>query len=155
MGELLGGPALEVFDEEIVLKNARVNGVTRDIRIPRTEDGSVLHKRPKKSFYDYRIMSLPEPIRHRVIEKVFAENLSPMASSGFFTVRDGEQNPWELFNLAEGLRAEGGPVKTWLAVRKTFLEAAENFLEGPYEDRYLSAMSNIIDEKKRVDGGPD
>jgi hypothetical protein len=47
-------------------------------------------------------------IQHTVIEKVFAENLGPMASSGFFTIWEGEgPDPWELFNLAEDLRAAG------------------------------------------------
>ncbi|MDR2247119.1 MAG: CHASE2 domain-containing protein [Treponema sp.] len=86
MRELLGDPAIEVSDTEIILRNAHINSRIQDIRIPRTEDGSVLLKWPKKSFYDYRIMSLLELIQHTVIEKVFAENLSLMASSGFFTV---------------------------------------------------------------------
>jgi adenylate cyclase len=106
MRELLGNPAIEVSDGEIVLRNAVIDSRAGDIRIPRTENGSVLLKWPKKSFYEYRIMSLLELIQHTIIEKVFAENLSLMASSGFFTVWEGEQSPWELFNLAETLRAE-------------------------------------------------
>jgi adenylate cyclase len=142
MRELLGNPAIEVSGGEIVLKNARVNGLTQDIRIPRTEDGSVLLKWPKKPFYEYRVMSLLELIQHTVIEKVFAENLSLMASSGFFTVWDGpEQNPWELFTLAETLRNEGAALENWLAARKDFFDAAEQFLEGPCEGRILEMVA--------------
>jgi adenylate cyclase len=127
MRELLGSPAIEVSGGEIVLKDAAVNGRVRDIRIPRTEDGAVLLKWPEKSFYDYRIISLLELIQHTVIEKVFAENVSLMDSSGFFTVWDKEQNPWELFTLAESLRAEGAALEEWLGVRKTFFQGRRGF----------------------------
>jgi adenylate cyclase len=149
MRELLGNPAIEVSGREIVLRNAETGGRTGDIRIPRAEDGSVLLKWPKKPFYDYRILSLLELIQHTIIEKVFAENLGLMASSGFFTVWEGDghgadsqgaQNPWELFNLAEALRAEGA-LEDWLALRKAFFEAAGDFLEGPYEDRILEMVA--------------
>jgi adenylate cyclase len=146
MRELLGNPAIEVSDREIILRNARVDGGTKDIRIPRAEDGSVLLKWPKKNFYEYRALSLLELIQHTIIEKVFAENLSLMDSSGFFTAWDGEQSPWELFNRAETLRAEGSQkeggeaeaaLEDWLAMRIFFFKAAGNFLEWPYEDRIL------------------
>ncbi|MDR0400458.1 MAG: CHASE2 domain-containing protein [Treponema sp.] len=146
LGELLGNPAIEVSDREIVLRNAaagsRIDGRTGDIRIPRTEKGSVLLKWPKKTFYEYRIMSLLELIQHTIIEKVFVENLSLMASSGFFTLWEGsgpgpERNPWELFNLAESLRNEGAEAEEWLGQRKIFFETAGDFLEGPYEERIL------------------
>ncbi|MDR2135204.1 MAG: CHASE2 domain-containing protein, partial [Treponema sp.] len=151
MRELLGNPAIEVSDSEIILRNARAGGVTKDIRIPRTEDGSVLLKWPKKPFYDYRVLSLLELIQHTLIETAFAENLGLMDSSGFFTVWGGGQSPWELFNRAENFRAGGsraeGPqagggeaeaaLEGWLAARKVFFEAAGDFLEGPYEGRIL------------------
>jgi adenylate cyclase len=142
MRELLGNPALEVSDGEIVLKNTRINGITRDIRIPQTEDGSVLLKWPKKSFYEYRLLSLLELVQHTLIEKVFAENLSLMASSGFLTIWEGEgQDPWELFNLAEGLRVEGAEIESWLEARNGFFKAAGDFLEGPYEERILDMVA--------------
>jgi adenylate cyclase len=151
--ELLGNPAIEVSNREIVLRNVdlrtsnlrdlNINSRTRDIRIPMTEDGSILLRWPKKkSFYDYRLMSLRELIQHTIIEKVFAENLGLKASSGFFSVWEGTaQNPWEFFNLAESLRAEGTEIEKWLAVRKAFFEAAGDFLEGPYEGRILEMVA--------------
>jgi adenylate cyclase len=137
MRELLGNPAIAVSGREIILRNAVIDGRTKDIRIPRTENGSVLLKWPKKTFYEYRVMSLLELIQHTIIEKVFAENLSLMASSGFFIVWDKEQNPRELFNLAETLRAEDAETEEWLEVRKNFFLSAGDFLEGPYEERIL------------------
>jgi adenylate cyclase len=144
MRELLGNPAIEVSDGEIVLRNAVIDGRTGNIRIPRTENGSVLLKWPKKTFYRYRIMSLLELIQHTIIEKVFAENISLMASSGFFTVWEVDglgRNPWELFNLAESLRAEGAPFEEWLAIREDFFKAAGDFLQGPYEGRILELVA--------------
>ncbi|MDR2785398.1 MAG: CHASE2 domain-containing protein [Treponema sp.] len=141
MRELLGSPAIEVSDGEIVLRNANTGGRIQDIRIPRTEQGAILLKWPKKSFYDYRVMSLLELIQHTVIEKVFAENLSLMDSSGFFTVWGPEQTPWELFNAAETLRVEGAALENWLAVRENFFTAAGDFLEGSYEGRILEMVA--------------
>jgi adenylate cyclase len=147
MRELLGHPAVEVSDDEIVLRNANLrnanlNSRTQDIRIPRTEDGSILLKWPKKSFYKYQVLSLLELVQHTLIEKVFAENLSLMASSGFFTIGDGDgQNPWELFNRTEELRAEGAEIETWLEARENFFKAAGDFLEGPYEGRILNMVA--------------
>ncbi|MDR0708552.1 MAG: CHASE2 domain-containing protein [Spirochaetaceae bacterium] len=146
MRNLLGNPAIEVSGKEIVLRNAKINGRTSDIRIPRTERGAILLKWPKKAFYEYRVMSLLELIQHTIIEKVFAENLSLMASSGFFTVWEGDgrgpaQNPWELFNLAEDLRAEGAALEEWLAMRRDFFKTAGDFLEGPYEERILEMVA--------------
>jgi adenylate cyclase len=138
---MLGNPAIEAHNSEIILRNAGINGVVRDIRIPRTENGSVLLKWPKKSFYQYRLVSLLELIQHTIIEGAFAENLRNMASSGFFMVWEDEQNPWELYNLAEILRTEGAPFAQWFAARGDCLAAAERFLEGPYEERILEMVA--------------
>ncbi|MDR0389011.1 MAG: CHASE2 domain-containing protein [Spirochaetaceae bacterium] len=152
MREILGNPSIEVSGREIILRNARINGRIQDIRVPRTEKGSVLLNWPKKAFSKYRIMSLLELIQHTIIEKVFAENLNLMASSGFFTVWDKEQSPWELFNLAENLRNEGAALEAWLALRREFFKAAGDFLEGPYEERILELVagdeetSNYVEE---------
>jgi adenylate cyclase len=149
MLDMLGNPAVEISDREIVLRNVTLLNANlrektssgRDISIPRTESGAVLLRWPKKSFYDYRVMSLLELIQHTVIEKALAENLGLMGSSGFFTVWDGPgQNPRELLSLAESLRAEGAALDTWLTVRQDFYQAAGDFLEGPYEGRILEMV---------------
>jgi adenylate cyclase len=140
MLETLGNPAVELSPGEITLTGARVNGRVRDIRIPRTEGGSVLLRWPKKSFYRYRLVSLLELIQHTIIEKALGENLGLMASSGFFTVWEGERNPWELYNQAERLRGTGAAAGEWLAQRRAFFEAAGDFFEGPYEE-YLLEMT--------------
>jgi adenylate cyclase len=142
--EMLGNPAVEVSNSTIVLRSARNNDTIHDIIIPRTEDGDILLRWPKKSFYDYRIASLLELIQHTVIEKAFAENVGLMASSGFFAVWEGgapAQNPWELFRLAENIRAQGADIDAWLAARSNFFLAAADFLEGPYEERILEMVA--------------
>jgi adenylate cyclase len=146
MGETLGNPAIEVNDNTITLTNAAVGGTVKDIRIPRTEDGSVLLKWPKKSFYDYQYISLLALIQHTIIEQVFAENLRLMDSSGFFTFWGGEQNPWELYAAAQTLRQElsdSGEAANgqWLAARNSFFAAAGEFLEGGYESEILGSVA--------------
>jgi adenylate cyclase len=154
--DLLGNPAIEARDNAIVLRNAVIDGRVQDIRIPRTEDGSILLKWPKKPFYEYRIMSLLELIQHTIIEKAFAENLRLMDSSGFFTVWEGRgqgpaQNPWELFALTESLRAEGAALETWLEARGKFFEAAGAFLEGEHEERILAMVAGDAETSAYVE----
>ncbi|MDR2477782.1 MAG: CHASE2 domain-containing protein [Treponema sp.] len=145
---LLGNPAIEVSDSVITLKGASINGVKSNIRIPRARDGSMLLKWPKKSFYDYRIMSLLELIQHTIIEQAFTENISLMNSSGFFAFWDGAANPLDRYNAAEKLKTEivtNADTETtaehWLTARGAFFSASEQFLFGGYEEMILASVS--------------
>ena len=138
MRELLGNPQISVNDKTIVLKNAFIDGVQRDIRIPRARDGSVLLKWPNKPFYDYNMSSLVDFIRHTFIEKHLAENFSIMDSWGFFSFYDGD-SPWDLYLAAESLKYESS--EEWLALRREFFAAGEDFLSGDYEDIFLDMVA--------------
>jgi adenylate cyclase len=147
--EGLGNPAIRVSDKSITLLNALARGEKRDIVIPRTEDGSVLIKWPKKTFYDYRVKSLLEFIQYVQIEKVFAENLALMDSSGVFSWWDGGETPWELFSTAERVKTalfdgddSGFTIDDWLALRGDYIRAAGEFLDGSYEKAVLREAGN-------------
>jgi adenylate cyclase len=133
-----------------VLKNANIRGEIRDIKIPRTRDGTVLIKWPKKSFTDYNTMSSWELIRYNRMEGDFVRNLGVMESSGFFSYLGGEANPLEAYNSAayirellyEGEVPEDGLIfDAYPAARREYLEAAGALLNGPYESAILEDVA--------------
>jgi adenylate cyclase len=153
--EILGNPAIEVSNSAIVLKNAAVKGGVRDIRIPRTEDGSILVKWPKKTFADYRTMSSWDLIRYNRLEADLARNLRLMADSNIFVYWDGGDTPLEAYNNAAYIRDilcraggsdEGLEFGDYLEYRAAYLDAVDSFLNGPYEE-YINA--DIDDEETR------
>ena len=96
----LGWTSIEISGKKIILnmnendpdgKTLKVNPY-RKLIIPRTQDGSILLKWPKKSFYDYKLMSLIQLIQYTVVEPVFAENIALMHNSGFFDFWDYESD---------------------------------------------------------------
>jgi adenylate cyclase len=155
LNKSLGRPTVELTNQEILLKNARIKGETRDIRIPRAEDGSVLVRWPKKSFYDYNIMSSWELIQYNRIEQDFYYNLDLMADSGFFSYWDGGETPQERYQnanyvkelLYQGEEAAGISFETYRDFRREYLESAGAFLNGPYEGVILTDLGD--DEELR------
>ncbi|AEF82233.1 CHASE2 domain-containing protein [Leadbettera azotonutricia] len=137
---------IEVSDSAITLKNALVNNIRKDIAIPRAQDGSVLLKYPKKSFYDYRVVSLLECIQYTAIEPVLAQNLALMDESGFFAFWDDGENPREAYARAEDLKNNVSNREQWLDHRKIFFEKTAAFLSGSYED----AIKESVKEDKEL-----
>jgi len=140
--EMLGWSSIEVSDRAINLKLE--NG--KNLHIPRTEDGSILLKWPKKIFYDYRMMSLIELIQYITIEPVFADNLAMMYDSGFFYCWEEETTPWDYFAAALEIKNNAfanssSADEQWFEMRQRFFDACGAFLNGPYENIILSDVS--------------
>jgi len=145
----LGYTSIEVSDKAVTL----VNPDGKKLRIPRAQDGSMLLKWPKKSFYDYRIMSLVQLIQHTVIEPVFARNIALMNDSGFFIYWDDGINPWEHYLNAEEIKnaafeINGEADTLWLAARENFFSSCSEFLNGKYEQIILD---DVGDDKETAD----
>ena len=137
--EKLGWSSIEISDNVIKLKSE--NG--RELRIPRAQDGSMLLKWPKKSFYDYRIMSLIELIQYTMLESELAKNLATMQDSGFFFYLDEGDNPWEYYQASEEIKKtafenNGRADSLWLGLRQKFFDSCGAFLNGSCEDTILS-----------------
>jgi adenylate cyclase len=154
--EMLGYPDIEVNNSAITLKNARVNGGVKDIRIPRTEDGSVLVKWPKKTFADYNTMSSWDLIRYNRIEADLVNNLRLMADSNIFAYWDGGETPLETYTNANYIKEilyqgeeneEGVRFATYLEYRENYLDTAGAFLNGPYEEY----IKNDIDDEETLE----
>ena len=156
MSDLLGNPSIASDNREIILKGARINGSGQDIRIPRTTDGSVLLKWPKKEFSQYLQKSLIEFIQYIKIEPHLADNLAFMEALGFFSLWDDDNNPRALYTSAESLKNEllenysCSGVEKWLALRRNFFSAAEQFLCGGYEDDILAAVAGYEDIENKT-----
>jgi adenylate cyclase len=141
--EKMGYSSIEVSDRAVTLK--KDGGA--DLRIPRAQDGTLLLKWPKKSFYDYRVMSLVELIQHTIIEPVFAQNMALMHDAGIFSYWDGGSNPWEHYVKSEEIKnttfAENGNAPAeWLNVRQEFYRSCQTFLYGSYERRILDDVGD-------------
>jgi len=149
MQKKLGYTSIEVSDKAVTL----VKPDGGKLRIPRARDGTMLLKWPKKSFYDYRIMSLVQLIQHTTIEPVFARNIALMNDSGFFFYWDKGANPWEYyleaeeiknaaFALAGNVGANGAAGETWLKARENFFRSCKEFLNDYYEEAILGDVGD-------------
>ena len=136
--EMLGWSSIEVSNGAINLKLE--NGKT--LRIPRAHDGSILLKWPKKTFLDYRVMSLIELIQYITVEPVFADNLALMYDSGFFYLWDEDLTPYDYYLAAGEIKRaafenNAAADEQWLEMRRKFFETCSIFLNGPYENGIL------------------
>jgi adenylate cyclase len=150
MTNMLGTPDIEIDDFAIMLKNARIGGEVRDIRIPRAEDGSVLVKWPKKLFTEYNTMSILNFIMYPRLEEIMAENLKTMAESNFFYYWDEEDTPFEKYINANYIKEilyqgenneEGVGFDLYLEYRQAYLDAMAKWLDGGYEEEILEDVA--------------
>ncbi|MDR2575676.1 MAG: CHASE2 domain-containing protein [Treponema sp.] len=145
----LGYTSIEVTDRAVTL----IKPDGGKLRIPRAQDGSMLLKWPKKTFYNYRIMSLVQLVQYTLIEPVFAQNIALMNNSGFFSYWDNGRNPWEYYLEAEEIRnaafaKNGAAGIQWLTARENFLRSCDTFLNGPYEQTILA---DVGDDQETAD----
>ncbi|WP_010257143.1 CHASE2 domain-containing protein [Treponema primitia] len=143
--EMIGSPEIVVTNTAITLKGANIRGTVRDIRIPRSRDGTVLIKWPKKPFVDYNILSSWQLIRYKQLEEEFVRNLRVMESSGFFYYLGDVPNPLDAYTRALHIREESpleqGRFEDYRKIRREYLEAAETFLGGPAETLILEDVA--------------
>ncbi|MDR0878694.1 MAG: CHASE2 domain-containing protein, partial [Treponema sp.] len=154
--ESLCNPDIEVSAGYITLRYASINGeAIQDIRIPRTQDGSVLLKWPRKNFYGengnpgYNTMSFRDLAQANAVERALVINLGVMADSGFFGFWEDGENPLERYENANYIKEElfygedpdgGISFDAYMQYRKDFISAAGSFLFGGYE----AAISNSV-----------
>jgi len=145
----LGNPMVEVTNTAITLRDAHVADSVRDIRLPRSRDGSILIKWPKKEFKDYNLMSAWNLIGYNRLEDIFVRNLTAMEESGFFSYWDGAEAPLAHYRngqyikelLFEGEDEAGGiTMQTYRDYRETFYAEIDRFLNGPYEETILAGI---------------
>ena len=143
--EMLGNPTVEITNNYIKAGN---------ITIPRSEDGSVIIKYPKKHYIDYNDISLANIYNLARKEKDLVTNLSIMSESGFFDDLEDDENPYELYLTGEYIREElsneesleeGISYDDYLATRQQYFEATRNFLTKETEDYFCTVWEDDAD----------
>jgi adenylate cyclase len=145
--EKMGYSSLKVSNRAVTLKSDNAESTGGDLRIPRAQDGTLLLKWPKKSFYDYRVMSLVGLIQHTIIEPAFLQNIALMHDAGIFTYWDGGVDPWQWYLLSEEIKsaaiAESRGVEVgWILMRQNYFQSCRTFLNGNYEKTILADLGD-------------
>ena len=131
--EQLGNPIIEITNDYIKAGS---------LKIPRTQDGSVVLKYPKKKFIEYNNLSLWNVYFLTAMEDAFLTNIQIMNDSGFFEDLDEEDNPYDLYETAEFIKGElsygeieeeGITYDEYLKYRQLYYSAADAFLNGDAE----------------------
>ena len=145
----LGNPHIDVRRNKIILKNCKFpEGGTRDLKIPLAQDGSVIIKYPKKSYYDYKSITLWSAYRILLLEKDLVNSLKELNENGFFSFWEGDL-PYEYFEAASGfmhdaLIAEnddsGVTYEDYYAYKENFYETTKEFLYGNTEADLIASV---------------
>ena len=148
-----GNPKVVISDREIILKGCRISdSETRDIKIPRSKDGSVIVKYPKNTYEGYHNMSLWSIYRLSLLEEEVAGNLSALADMGYFDYCEEEDNPYNAYSNASYVKdsllnqEEDFTYDDYLSFREVFFSAYENFLNGGYEEVMCDDNPYDVDE---------
>ncbi|MCQ2577854.1 MAG: CHASE2 domain-containing protein [Treponema sp.] len=135
--EQLGKPEIVVSNKSIILKGAKLHGTTKDITIPRCEDGSILVHYPKKVFEEYNNSPLFYIWQINLLEEEFASNLYYMNDAGYFDSLNDDENPAELYTNAL-YELENGS-ENYFDAKKTFYNSLGKIFNRNF-------ISNLADE---------
>ncbi|MBQ4379297.1 MAG: adenylate/guanylate cyclase domain-containing protein [Treponema sp.] len=132
-------PQVVISNSKITIKEAKVNGKTKNIVIPRDRDGSVIVKYPKKHYADYNQTSLWNIYRLSLLDKELFKTVSEMQASGLFEAWEGD-NPEELYNSAQY-------IKESLFTGEKPSEEITYDLFSAYRTQYANTLSQILSEE--------
>nr|MCR4954149.1 CHASE2 domain-containing protein [Treponema sp.] len=136
-----GNPKVIVKNNEIILQNCKISEtVTKDIKIPRSEDGSILVKYPKKDYIDYIHIGLWSIYRlSKKLETDLAQNINELADMGFFDYCEEDESPFDAYGNANYVKdsllnqEDDFTFDDYLHYRQLFFTTYEHFLNGEFE----------------------
>ncbi|MCQ2572992.1 MAG: CHASE2 domain-containing protein [Treponema sp.] len=142
-----GNPEVIITNKNITLKDAKISETeTKDIVIPRCEDGSVLINFPKKPFLDYNYISVWSIYQMKRAEKSLLNLLAEYDAVDLFLDMDLEDSPVEYYKNAEYVREalyeednEDFSYDDYVEFRNKFFESVSIVLSQETED-YLMAL---------------
>ena len=143
--EQLGNPVVEITNDYIK---------AGELKIPRSEDGSVIIKYPKKKFLNYNKISLANIYFLSTMENTYLTNLGIMNDSGFFSELDAEDNPYDLWETADYIKQElsygespedGITYEEYLNTRAKYFEASRAFLTDETEQYFCTIYEDDAD----------
>ncbi len=160
--EYYGNPSVIVSNSAIVLENAVLEWnedgspkTKRNIRIPRSNDGSVLLKYPKALYNDYHQVSLWPVYRIIKLEESVKNFLDSMNEGGFLNYT--EDNPLELYDavawlkgeLAEGEDPENEiTYENYSAYKQAYIDSITQALS---EDTEAAILQDVAGDKELSD----
>ncbi len=162
----LGGPALRLERNAVVLKGADIPGKgVRDISIPLDPGGRLLiNWLPKDYASSFRHLSFYELVYHKQFEDDLKYNLSLMDQSGYFSYFTGESMPLDINAFCEDLRktmlesGDRSAMDDYIKARSAYFDAVGRFLNGEAEktivadiDKALAGGGLSAAEKKNVE----
>ena len=143
--EQMGNPKIEITNDYIKAGN---------LKIPRSEDGTVILKYPKKKFIDYNKISLANIYFLSTMEGTYLTNLGIMNDSGFFEDLEPEENPYDLWETADYIQQElsygespedGITYDEYLNTRQMYFEASKAFLTDDTEEYFCQLYEEDAD----------
>lgn len=146
----LGNPHIDVRRNKIILKDCKFPDGTRDLKIPLAQDGSVIIKYPKKSFYDYKNITLWSAYRILLLEKDLSASLKELNENGFFSFWEGDL-PYEYFEAASGFMHDaliseddesGVTYEDYYSYKQAFYDTAKEFLYGNTEADLIASVED-------------
>lgn len=136
-----GNPKVIINDREIILKDCQItDSIKKDIKIPRSEDGSILVKYPKKVYVEYNCLSLWSIYRLALWENDLSNNISVLNDFGYFDYCEDEENPFTAYSNANYVKdsllnqEDDLTFEDYMQFRNTFFSLYNNFLNGEYEN---------------------
>ena len=140
-----GDPQVIISNSSITLKDAKISDTeTRDIVIPRGEDGKVIVKFPKKKYQDYNQISAWNIYRIAYMEKKLVKNLKGMFDHGYFMSWEGDETPLDVYDSVEYIReelyngeSEDFTFETYMEYLNSFYDITEEYLNGGYQEQLL------------------
>jgi len=147
----LGNPQVVISNSEILFKDAQLNGVKKDIKIPRCEDGRVILKYPKTTYSTYKAISLWESYSISEIEASLSKNVRLMADNGFFenvsndpfyNLTDADFELEELLKQTEDSENEDSHTfEKYLELKNAYLDSLEELFSGDVKKQLIEANS--------------
>lgn len=143
----LGNPEIEVRRNKIILKKCNFPDGVRDIKIPLAQDGSVIIKYPRKSYYDYKSITLWSAYRILLLEHEIVNSLKELNENGFFSFWESDL-PYEYYEAASGyihdslITGEEADVTydDYFAYKQEFYNSVNEFLYGSTENDLLASV---------------
>lgn len=153
----LGNPTVFLDGQSLLLQDAQLKDIKKDIRIPLDSRGRMLINWPPKSFEEsFRHLSYNSLVVHRLLEEQIRRNLNIMAEAGYLEFFSGETDPLRLAEYADGLREEmfaqskagqepdPADKEEYRQVREAFFQNCRELIQGDSEEALLEEVDRII-----------
>lgn len=152
----LNNPEIILSDSNIVLKNVYVDGILKDIKIPRSKDGSFILKYPKMEFDKLNNISASYLIDIMDMEKELDEEIEFFNELDFFKAVPEEDNPYlmlqQLNNMKENIiypedSKDDITFIDYLVYKNKYYDLIRKYLSGNYIDWVFELYTSQEDQQ--------